>query len=241
MSFPANSCHFRPTDDPCFPGWTRVTYRMSSPAIGSHGLVGWFVPFSFFATYIMLWVAVVFEGLLILSLLQKLSVLRRLAEQGEFSGGSRLALGSRAPEFSGIDLRSGERISIDQLEDRGGVIVFLSPHCSGCKTLVGSMVLANDLPTTVAFCVGDESACRGLLTGLAEEIHLSLTGAAEVAANYHVSGFPTAVVVDRERRIRKYGLPKDVEDLKALFARGLSERVGDLAPEEERTTALEVS
>jgi hypothetical protein len=191
------------------------------------------VTVSFSATYIALWFVVIFEGLLILSLLQQLTKLRRLAEQGGSSEQNRLALGSKAPPFAGIDLHSGEQIGIAHLDRRGGLVIFLSPDCSVCKSLVGSVALSNELPQTIAFCQGSQQACTALLTRVGVRIRSSFTGAEEAITSYRVSGFPTAVVVDGERRIRAYGYPKDAEDLKALFARGLSDRSHEAVPEEE--------
>ena len=74
----------------------------------------------------------------------------------------------------------------------------------------------------IAFCQGQEQPCSEFVT---PGIPLILEGAAETAARYHASGFPTAVVVDGQRKIRGYGHPHNADDLKTLVAGSLGERV----------------
>jgi hypothetical protein len=43
----------------------------------------------------------------------------------------------------------------------------------------------------------------------------------EIGARYHISRFPTAVVVDKEEKILAYGHPQSASDLKQLLGRSL--------------------
>ncbi len=179
--------------------------------------------FGFSASYIASWIVVLFQGLLIVFLLRQLAELRRLGEQGGLPGEDHLSTGSPAPEFAGFDARSGQQIGSRSLSGLGGVILFLSPDCTVCKGLAGSLrqPAMNDLPPIIALCPGGEQACAGVVKGLGLEVYLLFTGAEEMAARYHVSNFPTAVVVDAKQKIRGYGHPENVEDLKRLVADSL--------------------
>jgi len=173
------------------------------------------------ATYVALWVLVVFDGLLILALLQRLEKLRQLIDHGGLAKG-RLPVGTAAPEFSGVD-QFGQQVGLGNLDGRGGVILFLSPDCIACKALVDSIgSLADELPLTIALCRGEKEACAAFSTGLGPAIQLLPDPSGETAALYGASAFPTSVAIDRNLKIRNYGHPKAIEDLKRTFADSLA-------------------
>jgi hypothetical protein len=138
---------------------------------------------------------------------------------GAVVGKDWLPEGSPAPEFGGPELRSGHYTSSRDLDGRGVIILFLSPECEVCKSLADSLRAAGtEAPPVIALCQGGEQACAGFATRLGKEVPLLFRGAQETAAAYGVSGFPTAVVVDTKRKIRAYGQPRDIGDLKSLWA-----------------------
>lgn len=185
--------------------------------------------FDFFASYIAIWALVMSQCLLVLALLRQLAELRRLVEQGGLQSEDRLPTGSLAPEFAGFDVRSGRQVGSHSLSGLGGVILFLSPNCTVCKRLADSLrqPAMNGLPPIITFCQGGEQACARFIERLVLEVHLLLEGAEETATRYHVSGFPTAVVIDGKRKIRAYGHPENVDDLKRLVARSLGADLAD--------------
>jgi len=180
------------------------------------------VDFTFSASYITLWALVVFQGLLILALLRQLGELRRWVAQGHLPGEDRLPAGSSAPEFAGLDFRSGRRVSSLDLDGTGAVILFLSA-CDVCIRLADSLrqTATSDLPPIVAFCQGGEGLCSGIVRGLAPGVPLLLENSEETAALYRVFNSPTAIVIDGKRKIRGYGHPENAEDLKKLFVSSL--------------------
>ncbi len=182
--------------------------------------------FGFPATYIALWAMVIFQGLLILALLQRLEKLRELIERGSFAK-DRLPIGSSAPEFFGTN-QFGQQTGLGSLDGRGGVILFLSPDCSLCNALVGSIgALVNELPPIVAVCRGVAEACTAFSGQLGNAVQFLSDPSGETAALYGASAFPTAVVIDGSRKIRGYGHPKAVDDLKRTFAESLADH-GDV-------------
>lgn len=176
----------------------------------------------FVATYIALWILVVFQGLLILALLKQLTTIRRLAERASPLG-DKLPLGSSAPEFMGTDLQFAGWNDADSL---GVVILFLTAGCPACQELLNSIGQHGDnvVPHIVAVCQGGD-ACSKRVANLSSAIQLAACNGEETARQYRISRFPTAVVVDRERKIRGYGHPTNVTDLVRMFY----DSIGDIA------------
>jgi AhpC/TSA family len=165
----------------------------------------------------------VFQGLLILALLQRLEKLRELIERSSFAK-DRLPIGSSAPEFFGTD-RFGQQTGLRHLDGRGGLVLFLSPDCLLCSALVGSIgALLNELPPTIVVCRGVAEGCTAFSTQLGHAVQFLSDASGETAALYGASAFPTAVVIDGSRKIRGYSHPKGVADLKRTFAESLAEQ-----------------
>jgi hypothetical protein len=185
----------------------------------------------FFVSYIAVWVLVLFQGLLALALLRRLEELRDMMKQAwgdmaeeDFQEDDFLPTGSRAPEFAGLDARSGQPVGIHNL-DRGGVLLFLSSECRLCRGLAKSLgqYPLNGLPTIIAVCQGGDEAAMIFGKRLGEDISLMSEGAEETARLYRVSSYPTSVVIGPTRIVRGYGHPTDVESLRSLLDRSLNE------------------
>jgi len=116
------------------------------------------VNFGFFSTYIALWLLVAFQGLLIVALLTKLESLRRLVERG-----ASIPIGSRAPEFAGLD-QFDKQTGLQAFDGRAGIILFVSPECSLCKGLLASIESPGhqSLPHTLMVCRGEKDACESV-------------------------------------------------------------------------------
>ena len=178
---------------------------------------------AFFTSYVAMWILVLFQGLIILALLRELSELRRRLELGALENEDRLPIGTEAPEFTGVDVRTRQPVTLKTIDREGGAILFLTPDCNLCKNLANSLraPALSDLPTVIEFCQGSERGCSAFFERLDPKGHLVHRGAEQVAALYHVTGSPTAVIVDGERKIRGYAHPQDLEDLKKLLTRAL--------------------
>jgi hypothetical protein len=190
----------------------------------------------FYVSYIAVWGLALFQGFLALALLRRLEELRALMKQAwgeeaeeEFREGDFLPTGSRAPEFAGFDARSGKPIGIHNL-DRGGALLFLSSECRLCRGLAESLRQhpLNGLPPIIAVCRGGNEAAMIFGKRLSENIPLMSEGAEETAKLYHVSSYPTSVVIGPTRIVRGYGHPNDVESLRSLLDRSLNEDPGEV-------------
>lgn len=185
----------------------------------------------FSVSYIAVWVLVLFQGLLALALLRRLEELRGMVKQAwgdaaeeDFQEDDFLPTGSRAPEFAGLDARSGKPVGIHNL-DRGGVLLFLSSECRLCKGFAERLrqYPLNGLPPIIAVCRGGNEAAMFFGKRLSEDISLMSEGAEETAKLYHVSSYPTSVVIGPTRIVRGYGRPTDVESLRSLLDWSLNE------------------
>ena len=179
--------------------------------------------FGFSASYIALWVIVAFQALVIVGLLRQLAELGNKVKSGNLLGEDWLPAGTLAPAFSGSALGSGRRIDRNIFEGRGGMILFVSSLCPVCKDLAAGIQQADhdSLPQMVAFCIGRESSCARFLKRIGDQVPLLLEKADETASRYHVSGFPTVVIMDGEKRILSYGHPQDVNELQHLWDQSL--------------------
>ncbi len=84
-------------------------------------------------SFIVLWLIVIGEGLLILLLYRQLGILYL----GSASGVSRdgLAVGTTAPDFALPDT-AGRMLSLSALRGRNVLLLFGSPHCDPCRRLL---------------------------------------------------------------------------------------------------------
>jgi hypothetical protein len=195
----------------------------------------------FSSSYIALWALAIFQGLVVLAILQRLEKVQLLASKREISE-NRLPIGSQAPEFASVKHPNTNReLGVRDLAERGGMLLFLSSDCPTCKALVDRLVrFAQDsLPPIIALCQGREQSCDRFSKRLEGIVPLVVDGAADTAARYGASGFPTAVVVDRELKIRGYGHPKDVREIRDLWSRSSAEgSAGDPGEEGDSSAVL---
>lgn len=174
----------------------------------------------FITSYIAIWIVVVFQGLVVLALLRELTELRQKLEAVGLRADDRLPIGSPAPDFTAVDVRSKKTVGLRNLKGTGGAILFLTPHCGTCKDLANSMraPALDGLPPVIVFCQGGDSACARVFEILDPKAYSVHQNAQELASRYRVTGSPTVVLVDEEQKIRGYGHPEHFADLKKLLA-----------------------
>lgn len=168
--------------------------------------------FSFSATYIALWVIVVFQGLIILALMRQIFDLER-------GGVSKpLPIGTPAPSFIGTDERSGLSIELPQLGGSGAALIFLSPNCSICTSLAEDLgqIKGNGLPQIIAFCKEQPPDSKRFAERFPRHVPLIIRGADQVISSYRISTFPTLVMVDVSRTILSYDHPRDAGELLSI-------------------------
>jgi hypothetical protein len=173
----------------------------------------------FVVSYVTLWLLALLQAALAFAILPHLVELRRLIERGSLTKGDQLPTGSPAPTFTAVDSNELVDVTERDLASQAGILLFLSPDCSVCLGLAQSIGRSDvqSLPKLIAFCDGVDISCSEIADRLRRKIPFVLQRGSEVAALYHVSGFPTAVAIDGELKIRGYGHPKDIDDLQRFF------------------------
>ncbi len=196
--------------------------------------------FPFIASYIAMWILVVFQGLLIVALLKQLGEVKQLVELRGVTGEDRLPAGTAAPNFEGLDLRTAQRMTTHVFDGQGGALLFLSPECGSCLDLANGLrqPALTRLPPIITFCQGSDSACASFVNRMGPEIYTLSDDDNNVAMRYHVDGSPTAIVINPDLTIGAYGHPVNIEDLKRLLARTLG--TSEAKAEAETTESIAV-
>lgn len=175
----------------------------------------------FTASYIALWALVLFQALIALGLLQRISELRRWLSESRASSATGLAVGTDAPTFSAYDLRAGRSISSATFAGRSAVLLFLSPDCPTCRNLVTSLqsLSPRDLSphALVVICSGEERACKIFLDYFPSQVSVLLDRDRDTWTLYDVTGPPTAVALDAMGRVQAHGNPSNLEQLRLLL------------------------
>jgi hypothetical protein len=166
----------------------------------------------FGTTYVILWLVVLIQGILVLLLVHRLTQVRP-------AGGfiqplpSELPIGGRAPEFSGIDVRSGSVLTSSILRGRITVLLFVSPECSGCKRLVYDLVSvsASLLDGVIVVCHGTMQSCAAALAQLAARVPILCADQARGLSEYKVSGLPVSVVINPDWTVADVRRPNSAD------------------------------
>jgi len=171
---------------------------------------------------IVLWIVVIALLVVVFALTRQLGVLHeRIAPVGALMLGKGLLVGERAPMTDVADLDGHTmRLGAPRMDDRSTLILFVSPTCPVCKSLLPAVkasrkdekgwldiVLASD---------GDLSEHREFVRshGLGPVPYvLSST----LGMTYQVSRLPFAVLLDAAGFVRARGLVNSREHLESLF------------------------
>lgn len=180
--------------------------------------------FGFASSYIALWLWAIFQGLLTLAVFRQVLTLEKRSMKWQEAGAGELPVGARAPEFSGVDIHSGQLKNLSSFDGYPGVILFLAAHCSVCRHLAKSIrdISTASLPPLLALCMGNDEEGAKMGERLGSHIPLLVQGATEIAGLYRVYSYPSVVVVDRDHRILAYSGISSVEDIRQIAAKGYS-------------------
>jgi methylamine dehydrogenase accessory protein MauD len=171
---------------------------------------------------VLLWIALLCLAGVVLALLRQVGILHeRIAPAGALVGSEGPAAGDPAPAFdlsswSGQALRIGGR----DPEARSTLLLFVSPTCPVCKTL---------LPIARSVCAAEDRAARLVVAsdGPRDE-HVAFVREQGLAAGrfvlsselgiaYRVGRLPYAVLIDAEGVVRARGLVNTREHMESLF------------------------
>lgn len=175
----------------------------------------------FFASQILLWVAVAVLGVLVAALARQVGVLHeRIAPAGALTLHQKVNVGDKAPQMTINTLNGGQVVIGGKRESRGQLIFFLSPNCPVCKTLLPVVRSASGAERVwldvVLASDGDAAPHRQLV------IDEGLSGfdyvlSEELGRSLGVSKLPYAVLIDEHGNIASLGLVNNREHLESLF------------------------
>jgi len=171
----------------------------------------------------VLWVAVLVLGIVVAALVRQVGVLHeRIAPAGALVGRQGPAVGSPAPRLVVTDW-VGRDVAIGGIdpERRNTLLVFVSPSCPVCETMLAildavvraephplRLVLASDGPR-------EEHNAFVRTHGLAARSYVL---SRELGLAYQVGKLPYAVLIDAEGVLRGKGLVNTREHVESLFA-----------------------
>jgi methylamine dehydrogenase accessory protein MauD len=171
---------------------------------------------------IVLWIIVVILAGVVLALVRQIGVLyERVAPAGALVVGSGPKAGEAAPVFNAEDLSGEHRVIGGKHEDgRSALLLFLSPTCPVCKTLLPSLKsIASDERKWLDVVLASDGI-RKEHESFVAEYHLEQFPyllSSELGIGYRVGRLPHAVLIDADGVIRSTGLVNSREHLESLF------------------------
>jgi methylamine dehydrogenase accessory protein MauD len=171
---------------------------------------------------IVLWVVVTCLVFVLLALTRQLGVLHaRIAPAGALMINRGPAVGEPVAALDVVDLRGREfRIGGANADGKSTLILFLSPTCPVCKTLLpavrSSSQQERDWLDVVLASDGDPAEHRQYL--LDHQLgDFSYVLSPSLGLSYQVSRLPFAALIDRDGVLRARGLVNSREHLESLF------------------------
>ena len=170
------------------------------------------------ASYIALWAVVLFQGVVIFILLRQLGVIYLGTAQGVAGDG--LSPGERAPDFALPDL-DGREIALSGFRGLPLLLVFGSPSCGPCKTLIPDLQAfaaeKRDQLRVLFLSRGEVEDARTFAREQDVRVPVAVHPDEALAEKYKVRVTPFAFVIDGEGVVRAKGLANNRAHLDMLL------------------------
>lgn len=170
----------------------------------------------------VLWLVVIALSIALLAVIRQIGVLHeRIAPVGALMLAKGLKVGESAPQIPVHDLEGGSMtLGAVRSDERATLIMFLSPTCPVCKTLLpalkSSLASERDWLDIVLASDGEMAAQREFV--LAQRLGaFPYVVSAPLGISYQVSRLPFAVLVDSKGVLRARGIVNSREHLESLF------------------------
>ena len=170
---------------------------------------------------LLLWTAVIVEGLLIAALARQVGILHeRIAPAGALTLHQKVSVGEVATPMTVVTIDGGRLEVGGERDGRSQLLFFASPDCPVCKSLLPVVRSAAKAESgwldVVIAGDGTEPAYRKLAGehGLGD---LPLVLSEALGRAFGVSKLPYAVLLDEEGRVASLGLVNSREHLESLF------------------------
>jgi methylamine dehydrogenase accessory protein MauD len=169
-----------------------------------------------------LWLVVIALSVALLAVIRQLGVLHeRIAPVGALMLAKGLKVGESAPQIAAQDIE-GRSMTLGAVraDERATLIVFVSPTCPVCKTLLpalkSSLASERDWLDIVLASDGEIAAQREFVS--AQRLGaFPYVVSAPLGISYQVSRLPFAVLVDSKGVLRARGIVNSREHLESLF------------------------
>jgi hypothetical protein len=173
------------------------------------------VTITLIGSYVVVWALVVFHSLIIVVLLKQLADLRARASGGQLSIDRRLPAGAVVPSVSIVNPRTGAADAASLFAQGEGMLLFLSPECSTCAAIAAHARLLPDAAVNriAVICNGLESSCRTLASLAGPGLRIVHNTDQTLPGHFGVTGYPTAVIVGSDWRVRRYIVPRDIAEI----------------------------
>ncbi len=173
---------------------------------------------AFSTLYVVLWVLVIFQGLVILGLFREVLTLK---ERTLGSSRGQLPTGTRAPIFTGFELTHETTFDSSTLLGTGNtVVLFVSPVCRVCRRLADGLGRsAEALPErVVAVSLGSTEESRSFMERFGGGVSIVVDDNGKIGDAFRVDGVPTAVALDAEGAVLGYDAPQRSNELTTWLA-----------------------
>jgi methylamine dehydrogenase accessory protein MauD len=169
-----------------------------------------------------LWFVVIVLSVVLLAVVRQLGVLHeRIAPAGALMLAKGLKVGEPAPQIAAQDIE-GDSITVGgaRADSRATLLVFVSPTCPVCKTLLpvlkSSLAAERDWLDIVLASDGDGARHREFV--LAHRLGgFRYVVSAPLGIGYQVSRLPFAALIDAQGMLRARGIVNSREHLESLF------------------------
>lgn len=181
---------------------------------------------------VLLWIAVLVLAGVVLALLRQVGLLhQRIAPVGALAGDAGPPLGARAPVVEARDWSGAlERVGAPSAAGRSTLLVFLSPTCPVCASLLPAlhaMAQAERSWLDVRVASDGPRAEHEAFVARHDLARLGYLLSTELGLAHRVGRLPYAVLLDAGGRVRARGLVNSREHLESLVV-ALEEGVGSV-------------
>ncbi len=171
---------------------------------------------------VVLWLVVIALSVALLAVIRQLGVLHeRIAPVGALMLAKGLKVGELAPTVAAQDLDGRSiTIGIARTDQRATLVMFVSPTCPVCKTLLpalkSSLAAERDWLDIILASDGELAAQRDFVTAQRLTAFPYIVSA-PLGISYQVSRLPFAVLIDAQGVLRARGIVNSREHLESLF------------------------
>lgn len=159
---------------------------------------------AFEVSYVALWALVLLQAVVLVGVAHSLF---RLRASG--AGSDERMRGRKARRFTAIDI-NGSPVSTADMAGQPYAVLFVSPSCSSCNVSLDELGALSSKAdgNVIVVCRGEVADCRRLAEGYGLLAPVVADPAFEVSSLFEVNSVPTAVVVDANGTITRYGHPQ---------------------------------